>query len=119
MGGFKDGGQVGLTDKVAQTKDLHREAGSSENIGKECSGRRTQPWPLEGVRPSVSEHSEQQLERREEVAEGTRPGHEGLRGSRRQMTGFFEGFGPSVCSPWHSIAPTQSVHESHVPQVAV
>lgn len=83
MWGFKDGGQVGLTDKMAQTKDLHREAGSGENIGKECSGQRTQPWPLEGVRLRVSEHSEQQLERREEVAEGTRPGHEGLRGSRR------------------------------------
>ena len=56
MWGFKDGGQVGLTDKVAQTKDLHREAGSSENIGKECSGRRTQPWPLE-VQPSGQTHT--------------------------------------------------------------
>lgn len=45
---IKDGSQVGLTDKVVQTKDLPREAGSGEDMGQECPGRRTQPWPLEG-----------------------------------------------------------------------
>lgn len=45
---IKDGSQVGLADKVAQTKDLPREAGSGEDIGQECSGWRTQPWSLEG-----------------------------------------------------------------------
>lgn len=32
----------------------------------------------EGMRLHLSEHSEQQLEGREEVAEGTGPGHDGL-----------------------------------------
>ena len=43
------------------------------------------------------------------------------------MTGFFEGFGPSVCNPQHSPTPSpnsgvsvcQSVHEPHLLQVAV
>ena len=44
---FKEGAQVGLTEKVALTRTCRGSEGAMGTSGKECSGHSTQPWPLE------------------------------------------------------------------------